>query len=62
MISCDEQHKKILDSPCPLHNNTKHKMKICLGLAKEFQDKKLDDDTNNGAGGRRPPGGNNNAF
>ena len=37
-------------------------MKNCLGLAKEFQDKKLDDDANDGAGGRRPPGGNNNAF
>ena len=35
-------------------------MKDCLGLAKEFQDKKLDDDTN--GGGRRPPGNNNNAF
>ena len=37
-------------------------MKDCLGLAKEFQDKKLDDDANGGNGGRRPPGGNNNAF
>ena len=46
----------------PLHKNAKHKMKNCLGLAKEFQDKKLDDDTNDGAEGRRPPGGNNNAF
>ena len=37
-------------------------MKNYLGLAKEFQDKKLDDDTNDGVGGRRPLGGNNNAF
>ena len=37
-------------------------MKNCLGLAKEFQDKKLEDDANDGARGRRPPGGNNNAF
>ena len=58
----DEQYKKILDGPCPLHKNIKHKMKDCLGLAKEFQDKKHDDDANGGNGGRRPPGGNNNAF
>ena len=58
----DEQYQKILDGPCPLHKNTKHKMKNCLGLAKEFQDKKLDDDANDGARGRQPPGGNNNAF
>ena len=58
----DEQYKNILDGPCPLHKNAKHKMKDCLGLAKEFQDKKLDDATNDGVGGRRPPGGNNNAF
>ena len=58
----DEQYKKILDGLCPLHKNTKHKMKDFLGLAKEFQAKKLDDDSNDGAGGRRPPGGNNNAF
>ena len=58
----DEQYKKILDGPCPLHKNTKHKMKDCLGLAKEFQDKKLDDDTNDGNEGRRPHGGNGNAF
>ena len=37
-------------------------MKDCLGLAKEFQAKKLNDDNNDGARGRRPPGGNNNAF
>ena len=37
-------------------------MKNCLGLAKEFQDKKLEDDANDGAGDRRPPGGKNNAF
>jgi len=37
-------------------------MKDCLGLAKEFQDKKHDDDANGGNGGHRPPGGNNNAF
>ena len=58
----DKQYQKILDGPCPLHKNAKHKMKNCLDLAKEFQDKKLDDDSNDGAGGRRPPGGNNNAF
>ena len=45
----DEQYQKILDGPCPLHKNAKHKMKNCLGLAKEFQDKKLEDDTNDGA-------------
>ena len=32
----NEQYKKILDGPCPLHKNAKHKMKDCLGLAKEF--------------------------
>ena len=32
----DEQYKKILDGPCPLHKNAQHKMKDCLGLAKEF--------------------------
>ena len=37
-------------------------MKDYLGLAKEFQDKKLDDDTSARARGHRPPGGNNNAF
>ena len=58
----DEQFKKILNGPCPLHMNTRHKMKDYLGLAKEFQDKKLDDYSNDRAGGRRPPGGNNNAF
>ena len=36
-------------------------MKDCLGLAKEFQEKKYNDD-NGGNGGRRPPGDNNNAF
>ena len=46
----------------PLHKNAKHKMKDCLGLAKEFQAKKPDDDNNDDAGGRRPPRGNNNAF
>ena len=49
LSATDKQYKKILDGPCPLHKNTKHKMKDCLGLAKEFQDKKLDDDTNDGA-------------
>ena len=34
-------------------------MKDCLGLAMEFQAKKLDND---GVGGHQPPGGNNNAF
>ena len=58
----DEQYKKILDSLCPLHKNTKHKMKDCLSLAKEFQAKKPDDDNNDGARGHRPPGDNNNAF
>ena len=58
----DKQYKKILDGPYPLHKNAKHKMKDCLSLAKEFQDKKLDDDANDGAGGHRPPGGNDNAF
>ena len=58
----DEQNQKILDGLCPLHKNAKHKMKNCLGLAKEFQDKKLEDDANDGAGGHRPLGGNNNAF
>jgi len=37
-------------------------MKDCIGLAREFQDKRLDDDANNGTGGRRPPRNNNNAF
>ena len=37
-------------------------MKDCIGLAREFQDKRLDDNGNNGTGGRRPPGNNNNAF
>jgi len=46
----DEQYKKILDGPCPLHKNAKHKMKDCLGLAKEFEDKKLDDDANGNGG------------
>ena len=32
----DERYKKILDGPCPLHKNVKHKMKDCLDLAKEF--------------------------
>ena len=32
----DEQYKKILDGPCPLHKNAKHKMKDCLSLAKKF--------------------------
>ena len=32
----DEQYQKILDGPCPLHKNAKHKMKNYLGLAKEF--------------------------
>ena len=32
----NEQYKKILEGSCPLHKNTKHKMKDCLGLAKEF--------------------------
>ncbi|XP_066373507.1 uncharacterized protein [Miscanthus floridulus] len=32
----DEQYQKILDGPCPLHKNTKHKMKDCIGLAKDF--------------------------
>ena len=32
----DEQYQKILDGPCPLHKNAKHKMKDCIGLAKEF--------------------------
>ena len=36
-------------------------MKDCLGLAKEFQEKKYNDD-NGGNGGCRPPGDNNNAF
>ena len=54
--------QKILEGLCPLHKNNKHKIKDCLGLAKEFQDKKLDDDTNDEARGRRPPRGNNNAF
>jgi hypothetical protein len=58
----DEQYQKILDSMCPLHKNAKHKMKDCIGLAREFQDKRLDDDANDGAGGRRPPRNNNNAF
>ena len=58
----DEQYKKILDGLCPLHKNARHKMKGCLGLANEFQDKKLDDDANDGAKGHRPPRGNNNAF
>ena len=47
----DEQYKKILEGPCPLHKNSKHKMKDCLGLAKEFQAKKSDDDNNDGARG-----------
>ena len=46
----------------PLHKNAKHKMKDCLGLAKEFQAKKPDNDNNDGARGCRPPGDNNNAF
>ena len=46
----------------PLHKNSKHKMKDCLGLAKEFQAKKPDDDNNDRARGHRPPGDNNNAF
>ncbi|XP_066358407.1 uncharacterized protein [Miscanthus floridulus] len=58
----DEQYKKILEGPCSLHKNSKHKMKDCLGLAKEFQDKKKDDDNDDGARGRRPLGHNNNAF
>ena len=37
-------------------------MKDCIGLAREFQDKRLDNDANNGTGGRQPPGNNNNAF
>ena len=37
-------------------------MKDCLGLAKEFQDKKLDDDTSGGNRGRRLPRGHGNAF
>ena len=41
---------------------TKHKMKNYLGLAKEFQDRKLDDDAKDGAGGHQSPRGNNNAF
>ena len=32
----DEQYKKILEGLCHLHKNNKHKMKDCLGLAKEF--------------------------
>ena len=58
----DKQYKKILEGPCPLHKNNKHKMKDCLGLAKEFQTKKKDNDDDDGARGRRPPGDNNNAF
>ena len=58
----DEQYKKILEGPCPLHKNSKHKMKDCLGLAKEFYDKKKDSDNDDGARGPRPPGDNNNAF
>ena len=46
----------------PSPQKRKHKMKDCLGLAKEFQDKKKDDDNNGGAKGRRPPEDNNNAF
>ena len=57
----NEQYKKILEGPCPLHKNSKHKMKDCLGLAKEFQAKKPDNDNNDGARGRQPPG-DNNAF
>ena len=37
-------------------------MKDCIGLAREFQDKRHDDDASNGTGGRRLPGNNNNAF
>ena len=58
----NKQYQKILDGPCPLHKNTKHKMKDCIGLAREFQDKSLDNDANNGTGGRQPLGNNNNAF
>ena len=32
----DEQYQKILNGPCPLHKNAKHKIKDCIGLAKEF--------------------------
>ena len=48
----NEQYKKILDGLCPLHKNVKHKMKDCLGSAREFQAKKPDDDSNDRAGGR----------
>ena len=51
--SYDEQYKKILEGLCPLHKNNKHKIKDCLGLAKEFQAKKPDNNNNNdGARGR----------
>ena len=32
----DEQYKKILEGLCPLHKNSKHKMRDCLGLANKF--------------------------
>ena len=48
----NEQYKKILEGPCPLHKNSNHKMKDYLGLAKEFQAKKKDDDNDDGARGR----------
>jgi hypothetical protein len=52
----DKQYQKILDGPCPLHKNAKHKMKNCLGLAKEFQDKKLEHDANDGVENADHPG------
>lgn len=58
----DEQYKKILDGPCPLHRITKHMMKDYYGLAKEFKNKKQDDCDDDQDQGHRPPEDDGAAF
>lgn len=52
--SYDDTYQKVLNGPCPVHKNAKHRMRDCILLSKTFSEQK-GKDKNNGNWDNRPP-------